>query len=279
MKLSNRVAIVTGGSKGIGAAIARRLASAGATVVIAARSIDAAADDLPGTANAVIHAIEGAGGRAVAISCDVENAESRALLVSEVMQRFGRIDILVNNAGRAVLEPHDGWRMIDLRSQLEQYVLGPIDLVMHVLPHMKTRGEGWIVNLGSSSGLQVRGVDIDPPFGNDLAFYGGIKAMVHRYSTGLATELKDWNIAVHVVAPTTAIITPGTDALGLTAEDKNVDFEQVEHIAEAALALVEQPASVRTGLVAFSHGWLDQIGRSTMSLDGRSIIQVRSRPQ
>ncbi len=103
MTLSNRVAIVTGGSKGIGAAIAQRLASAGATVVIAARSINATADDLPGTAADVIKTIESAGGKAVAIACDVENAESRAALVAEVMEQFGRIDILVNNAGRAVL--------------------------------------------------------------------------------------------------------------------------------------------------------------------------------
>lgn len=276
MTLSDRVAIVTGGSKGIGAAIAQRLASAGATVVIAARSINAAADDLPGTATEVIQTIEKAGGTAVAIACDVENAESRAALVAEVMQRFGRIDILINNAGRAILEPHEGWRMTDLRSQLEQYILGPIDLIMHALPHMKARGEGWIVNLGSSTGVQVRGVDIDPPFGTDLSFYGGIKAMVHRYTTGLATELRDENIAVHVVAPTTAIVTPGTDALGLTDGDQGFVFERIEHIAEATLALVEQPPQVRTGIVAFSHKWLEQIGRSTMSLDGQLIVQTRS---
>lgn len=275
MKLENRIAIVTGGSKGIGAAIAQRLASAGATVVLAARSIDAAADDLPGTAQEVIRKIEAAGGSAIAISCDVEDAASREALIDQVIARFGRLDILINNAGRAVLEPHDNWRMPDMRSQLEQYVLGPIDLITHALPHMKARGEGWIVNLGSSSGLQVRGVDIDPPFGADLAFYGGIKAMVHRYTTGLATELKDKNIAVHVVAPTTAIATPGTDALGLTDPDKKITFEKVEHIAEATLALVEEPASVRTGIVAFSHKWLDQIGRSTMSLDGATVVQQR----
>ena len=275
MSLSNRIAIVTGGSKGIGGAIARRLASAGATVAIAARSIDTAADDLPGTAQEIIGQIEEAGGKAVAIACDVESASARKSLIDQVMARFGRLDILVNNAGRAVLEPHENWRMDDMRSQLEQYVLGPIDLVMHALPHMKARGEGWIVNLGSSSALQVRGVNVEPPFGSNLAFYGGIKAMVHRYTMGLATELRDANIAVHVVAPTTAVETPGTDALGLTDPEKKISFERVEHIAEAALALVEEPASVRTGIVAFSHKWLDEIGRSTMSLDGRHVVEAR----
>jgi NAD(P)-dependent dehydrogenase (short-subunit alcohol dehydrogenase family) len=275
MSLDGRVAIVTGGSKGIGAAIAQRLASAGATVVLAACSIDAAADDLPGTAREVIGKIEANGGKAVAIACDVEDAESRAHLIRGVIECFGRIDILINNAGRAILEPHENWKTSDLRSQAEQYIYGPIDLIMQALPHMKRQGQGWIVNLGSSSGMQVKGVDVDPPFGSNLAFYGGLKAMVHRYSTSLATELLKANIAVHVVAPVGAIETPGTTALGLVTPAMADRFEPVEHIAEAALALAERPAAERTGIVAMSYKWLDKIGRSTRSLDGRSVVEAR----
>jgi 3-oxoacyl-[acyl-carrier protein] reductase len=274
--LTGRVAVVTGSSRGIGRAIAERLAAAGATVVVAARSVTASAGALPGTAQEVVQLIEGRGGKAVAIGCDVESAESRAALIETVVEMLGRIDILVNNAGTSVLEPVDAMQLATMRSQAEQYFFAPLDLSLHAIKHMKNQGEGWIVNLGSHSALPIEGpLENHRQAENGLAFYGALKSGVHRFSIGFAIELMEHNIAVNVVAPVLAIATPGVTALGLVTPEMASYFEQVEHIAEATLALVRKKPLEQTGVVAFSYKYLDEIGRSTRSLDGREILQQR----
>ena len=278
-ELAGRVAIVTGGSKGIGRAIAERLASAGATVVIAARSIDKSADDLAGTANEVVRLIGERGGTAVAIACDVENEASRAALIDEVIARFGRIDILVNNAGRAVLEPVAEMKLATLHGQAEQYMFAPLHLALLAIPHMKAQGEGWIVNLGSHSALPIQGSledNLQAELG--LAFYGALKTAVHRFTIGFAIELLQHNIAVNVVAPVLAIATPGTAALGLVTPEMAAYLEDIEHIAEATVALVARPPREQSGVVGFSYEYLDGIGRPTMALDGRSVHTPRAVP-
>jgi 3-oxoacyl-[acyl-carrier protein] reductase len=275
--LAGRVAVVTGASRGIGRAIAERLASAGATVVLAARSIDASADGLDGTIGQAIAAIEARGGKAIGIACDVENDASRAALIAQTVERLGRIDILVNNAGRAALDPLDAMTMPVLRSQGEQYLMGPLDLILHAVPHMRRQGEGWIVNLGSSSAMPVLGYQEDErEMSPGHAFYGAVKAAVHRLTSGLAGELRSDNIAINVVAPVTAIATPGVTALGIVNEVSLKYFERVEHIAEATLALVSRAPQEQTGVIAFSHQYLDSIGRDTMSLDGREVVERRA---
>jgi 3-oxoacyl-[acyl-carrier protein] reductase len=261
--LIGRVAIVTGASRGIGRAIAERLASAGATVIIAARSIE-------------VQLIESRGGKADAIACDVESDSSRAALIAQVAAKYGRIDILVNNAGRAVLEPVDAMKLSTMRSQAEQYVFAPLDLSLHAIEHMKRQGEGWIVNLGSHSAEPIIGpLENHLQAETGLAYYGALKSAVHRFTIGFAIELLAHNIAVNVVAPVLAIATPGVTALGLVTPEMASYFEQVEHIAEATLALVRKKPLEQTGVVAFSYKYLDEIGRSTRSLDGREILQQR----
>ncbi len=101
-ELTGKTAIVTGASRGIGRGIAERLGSAGATVVLAARSLDQSQDGLSGTLQETAAAIEASGGKAIIIACDVESQQSRAALIAETIERTGRLDILVNNAGRAL---------------------------------------------------------------------------------------------------------------------------------------------------------------------------------
>jgi 3-oxoacyl-[acyl-carrier protein] reductase len=276
--LEGRVAIVTGSSRGIGRAIAERLASAGATVIIAARSIEASVDGLAGTAQEVVSLIKARGGKAVAIACDVEDDASRVALIDQVVAQFGRIDILVNNAGRAVLEPVADMKLAAMRSQAEQYVFAPLDLSLHAVPHMKRQGEGWIVNLGSHSALPITGsLEDHLQAETGLAFYGALKTAVHRFTIGFAIELLAENIAVNVVAPVLAIATPGTTALGIITPEAEPYLERIEHIAEATLALVSKPPREQTGVVAFSYQYLDAIGRSTMTLDGTSVLQARTK--
>jgi NAD(P)-dependent dehydrogenase (short-subunit alcohol dehydrogenase family) len=276
--LNHRIAVVTGASRGIGRAIAERLASAGATVVIAARSIDASADGLPGTALEVVNLIESRGGKADAIACDVENDASRAALIDQVIKKHGRIDILVNNAGRAVLEPVAEMKLVTMRAQAEQYVFAPLDLSLRAIEHMKQQGKGWIVNLGSHSAEPILGpLENHLQAETGLAYYGALKAAVHRFTIGFAIELLAHNIAVNAVAPVLAIATPGVAALGMVTPEMAPYFERIEHIAEAALALVSKSPREQTGVIAFSHKFLDEIGRSTRTLDGREVLQQRGK--
>ncbi|EHJ61749.1 SDR family NAD(P)-dependent oxidoreductase [Novosphingobium pentaromativorans] len=274
--LERRVALVTGASRGIGAAIAQRLAAAGATVVCAARTVRGA-PGMQGCVNETVAAIECAGGRAIALPCDVEDAASRAELIERVKARCGRLDILVNNAGTSVLQTVQDMEMETCRSQAEQYLFGPLDLSLRAADVMRAQGEGWIVNIGSSSAVPVDVAQaLESGAGATLPFYGAVKAAVHRLSQGLAIGLAADNIAVNVAAPVAVIDTPGVRAQGILTPQVAKYLEKVEHIAEAALSLVERPPRECTGKLAWSYKWLDEIGRDTRSLDGREIIVARA---
>ncbi|MEI7742857.1 MAG: 3-oxoacyl-ACP reductase family protein [Chloroflexota bacterium] len=145
-RLDGMVAIVTGSSRGIGLAIARRLADEGAAIVVNYVSRAAEAD-------AVVASIEAAGGRAVAVQGDVSRSADVARLVRETTDRFGRIDILVNNAGIMVTEgvldtTEDDWdRTIDINLK------GAYLCSKAVAPVMTAQGAGSIINISSNSGL------------------------------------------------------------------------------------------------------------------------------
>jgi 3-oxoacyl-[acyl-carrier protein] reductase len=274
--LEGRVAVVTGASRGIGRAIAQRLASAGATVVIAARSLEKSANELAGTLHETADLIQKAGGKAIQIACDVENPESRARMIADTIAKTGRLDILVNNAGRAIHEKIDTITPDKALSQAAQYLLAPFDFTRLVLPQMRKQGRGWIVNLGSSTSHTPEG----PPF-DDYTTHGGaslysaLKTSIHRLTISHAAELLADNISVNIVAPVGAIVTPGVEALGVITEETKAYVEAPEHIAEAALALVEAEPRTLTGQIAFSYMYLDKIGRPTRSLDGKTVIQAR----
>jgi NAD(P)-dependent dehydrogenase (short-subunit alcohol dehydrogenase family) len=275
--LKGRVAIVTGASRGIGQAIAQRLGAEGATVVIAARSLNQTKDGLAGTLDDTAKLIEQSGGRAVMIACDVEDARSRAQLIDETVKQAGRIDILVNNAGRAIHAKVDDFSGAQALSQTEQYLLGPFDLARLALPHMRKQGKGWIINVGSSTAFTPNG----PPWDDytthgGAALYAALKAAIHRLTVSLAAEFYADNISVNVVAPVGAILTPGVAALGVITEETKAYLEPVEHIAEATVAFATAEPKTMTGQIALSYMYLDQIKRSTRSLDGTKVIQERA---
>jgi len=264
-----KVAIVTGASRGIGAAIARRLASAGASVAVLARSLDAHPSDMPGTLRDVVAAIESAGGTALAVQCDVLAPDSRRRAVAAVRERLGPVDVLVNNAAYGRYKPFAGLTEQDVRLTLEANLQAPLELCQLVLGDMRARHRGWILNISSATAEHPVG----PPFipweqmGGHM-LYGSSKAALNRLSSGLAAELYDEGIAVNALAPVAAVITPGVEAMGVAQWLEPSMIEPVEAMAEAALALCSCDPSNMTGRVAYSLRLLDELNRPIRTLDG-----------
>ncbi|MGV0645420.1 SDR family NAD(P)-dependent oxidoreductase [Mycolicibacterium sp. XJ2546] len=274
-RLAGRTALVTGSSRGIGRAVAQRLSAEGATVVVTARSYQpstsvrgAAATELPGTIGETIELIEAAGGTAIGIAADLEDPQQRADLVDEVLDRTGRIDILVNNAGFADYALVEGMNMETFDRTVEHYLRVPFVLTRAAIPHMRKQGAGWIVNIGSVTGVApVRPYREYNKTSGDVV-YASMKAALHRFTQGVAAELLDANIAVNCVGPSTAIRTPGASSL----IPETFPTEPVEYLAETVLAMCHLPAAERTGLVAFSlhYPWSQKL--SVHSLDGRTVL-------
>ncbi|MCP2624353.1 SDR family NAD(P)-dependent oxidoreductase [Mycolicibacterium smegmatis] len=273
--LSGRTALVTGSSRGIGRAVAQRLAAEGAVVAVTARSYEPSpsvragqATALPGTIGETIELIGAAGGKAFGIAADLEDAEQRAALVDQVIERTGRIDILVNNAGFADYSIIEDMPMDTFDRTVEHYLRTPFVLTQAAVPHMRNQGAGWIVNIGSVTGLApVRPYREYNKSSGDV-IYASMKAALHRFTQGVAAELLDANIAVNAVGPSSAVRTPGAASL----IPDTFPTEPVEYLAETVLAMCHRPAAERTGLVAFSLHYPWSQGLAVHSLDGRDLL-------
>ncbi|UXA09753.1 SDR family NAD(P)-dependent oxidoreductase [Mycobacterium sp. SMC-8] len=273
--LSGRTALVTGSSRGIGRAIAQRLAAEGATVAVTARSYQPSPStragqqvELPGTIGETIALIEAAGGKAFGLACDLEDADARAGLVDRVVERTGRIDILVNNAGYADYSVIEEMPMETFDRTVDHYVRTPFVLTQKAVPHMRRQGAGWIVNIGSVTGLAPARPYREYNKSSGDVIYASMKAALHRFTQGVAAELLDSNIAVNVVGPSSAVRTPGAASL----IPDTFPTEPVEYLAETVLAMCHLPAAVRTGLVAFSlhYPWSPRM--TVHSLDGATEL-------
>lgn len=280
--LTGKTALVTGSSRGIGRAIARRLAAEGATVAVTARALEPSASvragtesALPGTVGETVALIEESGGRAFGLAADLERPAQRDGLVGAVVERTGRIDILVNNAGFADYSVVADMSLDTFDRTVEHYLRAPFVLTKSAVPHMRAQGEGWIVNIGSVTGVApVRPYrDYDKAAGDVV--YASIKAALHRFTQGMAAELVDDNIAVNCVGPSTAIRTPGAAQL----IPDSFPTEPVEYLAETVLAMCHLPAAERTGLVAFSlhYPWSQALG--VHSLDGTEQLPALGPPE
>jgi NAD(P)-dependent dehydrogenase (short-subunit alcohol dehydrogenase family) len=191
--LSGRTALVTGSSRGIGCAIAQRLAAEGAAVVVTARSLQpspsvrgGAATALPGTIAETVELIEEAGGKALAITTDLEDAEQRERLIDEVVARTGRLDILVNNAGYADYSLVENMSVETFDRTVEHYLKTPFVLTKAAVPHMRKQEAGWIVNIGSVTGIApIRPYRDYNKTAGDVV-YASMKAALHRFTQGVA---------------------------------------------------------------------------------------------
>ncbi|MBC8108261.1 MAG: SDR family oxidoreductase [Anaerolineae bacterium] len=209
-RLSGKVALVTGGSRGIGAATAKALAADGATVAI---SYSAS----PDRASAIVREIENTGGKAIAFKADQADAKQVERLVDDVVKKFGKLDILVNNAGvsesGAIDDPKTDWAKIDRQHAIN--VGGVVAAVRAAVKHIPDGGR--IITVGSCLGAHVGFPTI--------ADYSAGKAAVVGYSRGWARDLGKKGITVNVVQP------------GPINTDMNPDSGDFAEVAKKSIAL------------------------------------------
>ena len=182
--LTGRVALVTGGNSGIGAAMARGLASAGASVAIAGRSQQKNAT--------VAEQLVALGRQAIAIEADVADDESCRAMIDDTVARLGRLDIVVNNAGINIRKAPERYTLNEWREVLETNLTSVFVTSQAAYPHMKRAGRGKIVNIGSM--LSIFGAPFAAP-------YGASKGGVVQLTKGLATAWARDNIQVNAVLP------------------------------------------------------------------------------
>jgi 3-oxoacyl-[acyl-carrier protein] reductase len=232
--LANKVALVTGGSRGIGAGIAKRLAADGASVAITySKGADAAAS--------VVKAIESAGGKALAIQADGTNAIAVKKAVEQTVATFGQLDILVNNAGTAIPKPFQEATLEELDQVIDLNLRGILVTTQAALKHLPDGGR--IIMIGSCLGERT----MTP----GLAAYSATKAAVKLFTQGLSREVGTRGITVNNVQPG-PIDTELNPAAGEWAAPQiaNTALKRYGHVDEVAalVAFVAGPeASYITG--------------------------------
>lgn len=229
---------------------------------------------MPGTLSETVALIEAAGGKAISLTADLEDPAQRDSLIDRAAELAGRLDILVNNAGFADYVRVEDMPLDTFDRTIEHYVRVPFRLSQDAIRHMRETGAGWIVNIGSITAYPpVRPYADYVRQGGDV-IYASVKAALHRMTQGLAAEMLDANIAVNSVGPSTAVRTPGAEAL----IPPDYPCEDVAYLAETVLAMCHLPASERTGLVAFSMHFPHATGLQVHSLDGRLLLPPAAPP-
>lgn len=246
--LQGQVAVVTGASRGIGEAIALRYAMEGARVVVTARSVEEADHYLPGTITATVARIKAAGGDALAVRADLAQADDRRSLIETAINTYGRVDILVNNAAVTYYIPVADFPQKRFQLMMDLQVRAPFELAQLVLPGMRKRGSGWILNVSSHAAIHPQ----KDQRGRGGTVYGMCKAALERFSTGLAQEMFAENIGVNVISPG-LVATPGAVHHKLINESNRNIVTPVEHMAEACLRLVHGDPREITGRIDYAN--------------------------
>jgi len=219
--LSGKVALVTGSTKGIGLAVAERMAAAGASVVVSARTagdVHATAKRLAGSAR----------GTVLGIPCDVADPAACAALVEEAVRRLGRLDILVNNAGLGIIKPITELTVEEWRLQVDVNLGGVFYCSKAALPHLAASGDGWIINIGSLASRN--------------SFAGGTGYNASKFgllgmTEALMLDVRHTGVRVSIVMPGSV----NTDFGGRDRKDARDWRLEADECALAVMQLLEYP--------------------------------------
>ena len=253
MRLENKVAIVTGGGKGIGAAICARFSKEGARIVVADI-------DLP-AAHEVARTLRDSGGAALPVMVDVTDAESIAAMADSALTEFGQIDVLVNNAGARIIKGLMQHNAADWDRMIQVNLTGPFLCAQAVIPHMVERKSGKIINLASIASFIGR---------PNRCAYVAAKSGVLGLTRAMAADLAGKNIRVNAIAPG-MIASPfnqsfaeASDTGPAWAEENLLGrWGQPEDITGAAVFLASDDSSFVTGAeIKVEGGWLGARSRS-----------------
>jgi 3-oxoacyl-[acyl-carrier protein] reductase len=235
-KLDGKVAIVTGASKGIGAAIAKHLAAEGAAVVVNYSSSKEGADR-------VVDEIAKQGGKALAVRANVAKKEEIERLFSETKKAFGRLDVLVNNAGIYEFLPLENVTEEHFHRHFDVNVLGPLLATQEATKYFGLEG-GSVINISSSASISA------PP---TASVYSATKAAVDTITKSLAKELGPRNIRVNTINPG-MVETEGLHTGGFLGSDMQKTFE-----TQSALGRIGQPNDIAPAVVFLASpdaGWI-----------------------
>jgi 3-oxoacyl-[acyl-carrier protein] reductase len=224
--LVNRVALVTGGSRGIGRAIALALADAGANVAVNYRE---RADN----ARAVTDAIRNAGQRAIAVAADVSDSTAVAHMMNQIATELGPVDVLINNAGVALIRTVDELTEADFDRTITLNLKSAFLCTQAVLPHMRAQRWGRIVNISSGAARGAGGIGVH---------YNASKAGMEGLTRGYAARLVSEGVTVNAVAPSLI----DTDMMSARRDDyaKRIPLGRMgtpEEVAQAALLVLGNP--------------------------------------
>jgi 3-oxoacyl-[acyl-carrier protein] reductase len=235
-KLSGKVAVVTGASKGIGASIAEHLAAEGASVVVNYSSSKAGAD-------AVVQQIQGKGGKAIAVQADVSKAQDVKRLFAETKNAYGKVDVLVNNAGIYEFAPLESITAEHFHKQFDLNVLGLLQTTQEAVK-LFGAGGGSIINVSSIAGPMPVGT---------AAVYSATKAAVDAITVSLSQELGPRKIRVNSLNPG-MVLTEGLTHSGFSESDFRKTIE-----ARTPLGRIAQPEDIARTAVFFASddaGWV-----------------------
>jgi citronellol/citronellal dehydrogenase len=271
-----RVAIVTGASRGIGQAVAVRLAAEGARVAVVGRGANRSTD-LAGSLDETAEAVRAASGRdAIVVRFDIADPDAdKRELVAEVAAAAGAApDVLVHSAA-APREFGGGKPSIPFAELDREFFQRAVDvnvwafwdLARAMVPGMRERGAGWLLAVSSVQAAPRPSPVVTPPqaMGGACA-YGGTKAFLDRVVTGAAQELHADNIAVNTVAPTGPVWTPLSATV---VSNPPGGWEPMETMVEAAVALCTGDPKTLTSRISYSVPLLEELGREVRTLDGR----------
>ena len=281
-RLEGKVVLVTGASRGIGAAIARLLAAEGGRVVCAARTLKEGEHRLAGSLETTVGEIRAGGGEAHAVAVNIADPAECDRLVKAARTVYGPVDVLVNNAALTYFLPITRYPINKWLASWAVNVHAPFVLSQLVLADMIPRRQGAIVNISSGAAIGPgRGPYRDAAAGaRNSTCYGAEKAALERFTQGLAAEVYSHGVSVTCVSPSQVVPTPGTVFHNLVKDIDDPRGERPELMARAVLLLATEPLDRVTGRVTYSQqilkefGWLEQARGRGVETRGSGYSEV-----